>query len=143
MVFSRSGGEGADLPSGTNGTNDSWISGTEGSGNYLAVRQEIELLKNLKALKDNGTFKSIVVLINSSNALEMDFLNPAICGEDYGIDAAMWIGDVGQTGINGVGQLLAGTVILRLSGGHLPVRQSGKPFHVQLLHPGLPQRSRV
>ncbi len=40
----------------------------------------------------------------------MDFLNPAICGEDYGIDAAMWIGDVGQTGINGVGQLLAGTV---------------------------------
>ena len=111
VVFSRSGGEGADLPSGTNGTNDSWISGSEGSGNYLELSaEEIELLKNLKALKDNGTFKSIVVLINSSNALEMDFLNPAICGEDYGIDAAMWIGDVGQTGINGVGQLLAGTV---------------------------------
>ena len=35
VVFSRSGGEGADLPSGTNGTNDSWISGTEGSGNYI------------------------------------------------------------------------------------------------------------
>ena len=99
------------VPSGTNGTNDSWISGSEGSGNYLELSaEEIELLKNLKALKDNGTFKSIVVLINSSNALEMDFLNPAICGEDYGIDAAMWIGDVGQTGINGVGQLLAGTV---------------------------------
>ena len=111
VVFSRSGGEGADLPSGANGTNDSWISGSEGSGNYLELSaEEIELLKNLKALKDNGTFKSIVVLINSSNALEMDFLNPAICGEDYGIDAAMWIGDVGQTGINGVGQLLAGTV---------------------------------
>ena len=111
VVFSRSSGEGADLPSGANGTNDSWISGSEGSGNYLELSaEEIELLKNLKALKDNGTFKSIVVLINSSNALEMDFLNPAICGEDYGIDAAMWIGDVGQTGINGVGQLLAGTV---------------------------------
>ena len=111
VVFSRSGGEGADLPSGTNGTNDSWISGSEGSGNYLELSaEEIELLKNLKALKDNGTFKSIVVLINSSNALEMDFLNPAICGEDYGIDAAMWIGDVGQTGINGVGQLLSGAV---------------------------------
>ena len=38
----------------------------------------------------------------------MDFLNPEICGEDYGIDSAMWIGDVGQTGINGVAQLLAG-----------------------------------
>ena len=109
VVLSRSGGEGADLPSGENGTNDSWISGQEGDGNYLALSaEEIELLQNLKALKDNGTFKSIVVLINSSNAIELDFLNPEICGEDYGIDAAMWIGDVGQTGINGVAQLLAG-----------------------------------
>ena len=111
VVLSRSGGEGADLPSGENGTSDSWISGQEGDGNYLALSaEEIELLQNLKALKDNGTFKSIVVLINSSNAIELDFLNPEICGEDYGIDAAMWIGDVGQTGINGVGQLLSGAV---------------------------------
>ena len=111
VVLSRSGGEGADLPSGENGTSDSWISGQEGDGNYLALSaEEIELLQNLKALKDNGTFKKIVVLINSSNAIELDFLNPEICGEDYGIDAAMWIGDVGQTGINGVGQLLSGAV---------------------------------
>ena len=68
------------------------------------------MLQNLKTLKDNGTFKKIIVLINSSNAIEMDFLNPEICGEDYGIDSAMWIGDVGQTGINGVAQLLAGEV---------------------------------
>ena len=111
VVLSRSGGEGADLPSGENGTSDSWISGQEGDGNYLALSaEEIELLQNLKALKDNGTFKNIIVLINSSNAIELDFLNPEICGEDYGIDAAMWIGDVGQTGINGVGQLLSGAV---------------------------------
>ena len=111
VVITRVGGEGADLPSGENGTNDSWISGQEGDGNYLALSaEEIELLQNLKALKDNGTFKNIVVLINSSNAIELDFLNPEICGEDYGIDAAMWIGDVGQTGINGVGQLLSGAV---------------------------------
>ena len=109
VVFSRSGGEGADLPSGANGTSDFWVSGQEGSGNYLELSaEELELLANLKALKDDGTFKSIIVLINSSNALELDFLTPAICGEDYGIDAAMWIGDVGQTGINGVGQLLSG-----------------------------------
>ncbi|MGN0707884.1 MAG: glycoside hydrolase family 3 N-terminal domain-containing protein [Faecalibacterium sp.] len=111
VVFSRSGGEGADLPSGANGTSDSWVSGLEGSGNYLELSaEELELLANLKSLKDDGTFKSIIVLINSSNALELDFLNPAICGVDYGIDAAMWIGDVGQTGINGVGQLLSGAV---------------------------------
>ena len=111
VVFSRSGGEGADLPSGENGSNDSWIKGQEGDGNYLALSaEEKELLQNLKTLKDNGTFKKIIVLINSSNAIEMDFLNPEICGEDYGIDSAMWIGDVGQTGINGVAQLLAGEV---------------------------------
>ena len=111
VVLSRSGGEGADLPSGENGTNDSWISGQEGDGNYLTLSaEELELLQNLKALKDNGTFKSIIVLLNSSNAIELDFLNPEICGEDYGIDAAMWIGDVGQTGINGVAQLLSGAV---------------------------------
>ena len=44
VVLSRSGGEGADLPSGENGTNDSWISGQEGDGNYLALSaEEIEL----------------------------------------------------------------------------------------------------
>ena len=111
VVLSRSGGEGADLPSGENGTSDSWIKGQEGDGNYLALSaEEKELLTNLKTLKDNGTFKKIVVLINSSNAIELDFLNQEICGEDYGIDSAMWIGDVGQTGINGVAQLLSGNV---------------------------------
>ena len=66
VVFSRSGGEGADLPSGENGTNDSWIKGQEGDGNYLALSaEEKELLQNLKTLKDNGTFKKIIVLINS------------------------------------------------------------------------------
>lgn len=111
VVFSRSGGEGADLPSGENGTDADYISGQEGSGNYLELSQEeMDLLAGLKALKDNGTLKSIIVLLNSSNAIELDFLNPDICGVDYGIDACMWIGDVGQTGINGVGQLLSGAV---------------------------------
>lgn len=111
VVLARSGGEGADLPSGDNGTDADYISGMEGDGNYLALSaEEKELLANLKTLKDNGTFKSIIVLLNTSNAIELDFLNPAICGTDYGIDSAMWIGDVGQTGINGVAQLLSGEV---------------------------------
>ena len=85
--------------------------GTEGDGDYLALSQEEkDLLAGLKALKDDGTFKRIVVLLNTSNAIEMDFLNPEICGEDYGIDSCMWIGDVGQTGAIGVGRLLSGTV---------------------------------
>ena len=105
VVFSRSGGEGADLPSGDNGSGVEWT----GDTNYLELSQEEkDLLAGLKALKDAGTFKSIVVLLNTSNAIELDFLNPEICGVDYGIDACLWIGDVGQTGANGVGQLAAG-----------------------------------
>ncbi len=121
VVLSRSGGEGADLPSGdssvslvtANGSGSTgevyYGMGSEGDGDYLALSQEEkDLLAGLKELKDNGTFDEIVVLLNSSNAIELDFLNPDICGVDYGIDACMWIGDVGQTGANGVGRLLVG-----------------------------------
>lgn len=122
VVFSRSGGEGADLPAGDIGAEQLYtkdgaqISYTYGEdegngGNYLALSQEEQdLLAGLKELKDAGTFKSIIVLLNTSNAIELDFLNPDICGVDYGIDACMWIGDVGQYGANGVAQLLAGVV---------------------------------
>ena len=107
VVFSRSGGEGADLPSGDNGSGVDWT----GTTNYLELSQEEkDMLAGLKALKDQGVFKSIVVLLNTSNSIELDFLNPEICGVDYGIDACMWIGDVGQTGANGVGWLLSGKV---------------------------------
>ena len=136
VVLARSGGEGADLPDGdpsaslmtsTNVTSQvqdgdvaaqdttanmaevQYGMGSEGDGDYLALSQEErDLLAGLKALKDDGTFKSIVVLLNTSNAIELDFLNPEICGEDYGIDSCLWIGDVGQTGANGVGRLLSG-----------------------------------
>lgn len=111
VVLARSGGEGADLPSGDNGSGLDYIYGSEGTGNYLALsKEEKDLLAGLKKEKDAGVFQHVVVLLNSSNALELDFLNPALCGVDYGINACMWIGDVGQTGINGVGQLLAGVV---------------------------------
>lgn len=111
VVLARSGGEGADLPSGENGTDANYISGSEGDGNYLELSQEEkDLFAGLKELKDNGIFKSIIVLLNSSNAIELDFLNPEIGGIDYGVDSCMWIGDVGQTGINGVGQLLSGEI---------------------------------
>ena len=44
--------------------------GTEGDGDYLALSQEEkDLLAGLKALKDDGTFKRIVVLLNTSNAI--------------------------------------------------------------------------
>ena len=120
VVLSRSGGEGADLPAGDIGTDLTYVRdgetvhytyGTDegNGGNYLALStEEKDLLAGVKALKDAGTFKSVIVLLNTSNALQLDFLDPAICGTDYGIDSCLWIGDVGQSGIVGVGRLLAG-----------------------------------
>lgn len=51
-----------------------------------------------------GTFKKIIVLQNSSNSMQLDFL------DDYGIDAVLWIGDVGMTGTRGVADILSGAV---------------------------------
>lgn len=100
VVLARSGGEGADLPSGLPELEDYMT-----DGDYLRLcREEIDMFTNLQQLKEQGVFKKIVVLLNSSNALQLDFL------DSYGVDAVLWIGDVGMTGINGVADILAGNV---------------------------------
>ena len=98
VVLSRIGGEGA----------DSYFDHELGDGkNYLALNDiEREMMANIKALKDAGTIDKIVVLINTSNALQLDFLK----NNEYGVDATLWIGGVGQTGINAVAEILNGKV---------------------------------
>ena len=99
VVLSRSGGEGHDLPQtgGADGTN----------GDYLRLSaEEKEMMENLKALKAQGVFKKIVVLLNTSNHIQLDFLK----NNDYDVDAVMWIGGVGQDGIKAVAKLLVGQV---------------------------------
>ena len=101
VVLGRLAGEGSDLPAAGAG---------EGNGNILELTpNELALLEKAAELKNSGSAKKIVVLLNTSNAMELDFLNPAICGKDYGIDAAMWIGEVGHAGIEAIGGLLNGT----------------------------------
>lgn len=93
VVLSRVGGEGADLE--------------YAETNYLALNEdEKTMMENLAALKEAGTIKEIVVLINSANTLQVDFLKD----NEYNVDACMWIGDVGITGINAVAEILAGTI---------------------------------
>lgn len=93
VVLSRVGGEGADLE--------------YASVNYLALdANEKEMLSNLAAMKEEGRLKKIIVLINSANALQVDFLKD----NQYDVDACLWIGDVGISGINAVAQILSGTV---------------------------------
>jgi len=99
VVFSRVGGEGSDL------TYDH----TLGDGdNYLALnKDEQDLLKGVTELKRSGKINSITVLINSANALQVDFL----ANSNYEVDACMWIGDVGQRGIAAVANIIAGDVV--------------------------------
>ena len=98
VTLSRIGGEGA----------DSYFDHELGDGkNYLALNDiERDMMDNIKALKDAGKIGKIVVLINTSNALQLDFLK----NNEYGVDATLWIGGVGQTGINAVAEILSGKV---------------------------------
>jgi Beta-glucosidase-related glycosidases len=105
MTIARVGGEGMDLPTGN--SHNSVTTTGNASGDYLALTDnEITVLKGLKALKDAGTIKKIVILINSANALETPFLDEA----QYGIDSALWIGATGHKGLSGVGRILTGKV---------------------------------
>lgn len=77
------------------------------NGNYLELSPtEIDVLKNLKALKDAGKVSKIIVLLNSVNQVECDFHNdPA-----YGIDSVLWVGIGGSASTIGIGNLLTGAV---------------------------------
>ena len=98
VTFSRVGGEGYDCS----------FPGYEGEANainYLELNEnERKLLQYAQDLKTAGKIDSIVVLINTSNALEVDFL------KDYDVDACMWVGGLGITGTNAVTDILAGKV---------------------------------
>lgn len=100
VVFSRSSGEGADLPHGL-----SELEPYMTDGDYLRLcQEELEMLEELKALKDAGTFNKIVVLLNSSCTLQLDFI------DSYSIDAVVWVGNVGNNGLPAVTDILAGKV---------------------------------
>lgn len=95
VVFSRSGGEGGDLPTDMADK----VGGTAGK-HYL------ELTDNERNMLDiaEANFDKVVVLINSGNPMELGFLD-----EDQ-IDAALWIGNPGSTGCNAIGSVLCGDV---------------------------------
>ena len=96
VTISRIGGEGADAKG-----------AKPGEVNYLALDQnEKDMLSTAAKLKADGKVKSIVLLINTSNALQVDFLK----NNEYAIDACLWIGGVGAYGTNAVTDILAGKV---------------------------------
>ena len=97
VMFSRIGGEGGDLPMDMHAAG---YSDTDDGRGYLELTQDEE---DLLALVKGQGFGKVIVLVNSSHAMELGFL------ED-GVDAALWIGGPGSRGMNAVGQVLAGAV---------------------------------
>lgn len=98
VVFTRDSGEGFDLNTkGSDGRN----------GMYLGLsNEELNLLKGLSALKAAGTFSRIVVLLNSSCPIELNFLKDA----DVNVDAILWTGNVGGFGLKAVAKALVGQI---------------------------------
>ncbi len=91
VVLSRTGGEEWDLE--------------HQSFNYLALGEdEHDLLRNVCQMRDEGKIRSVIVVINSSNPMEMTFL------DTYNVDACLQIGTVGGHGINAVADIFAGHV---------------------------------
>lgn len=93
VVIGRSGGEGTDLPHGEF---------SDGTSYFELQEVEKELLSYVAGLN----FDKIVVLINSSNAMALNWIDdPA-----YEIDACLWIGGPGQYGLNAVAKILCGEI---------------------------------
>lgn len=91
VTISRVAGEGADLA----------IDGfADGEQNILELTEEERALLSMA----NENFENVIVLINSTNALECDFIDDAA----YGIDAVLWVGYTGEWGLNGVADILVG-----------------------------------
>lgn len=95
VVFSRNGGEGGDLP-----MDMASYTGGDAGKHYLELQScEQEMLSMVEK-----NFKHVIVLVNSSNAMELGFL------EDKNVDAALWVGGPGSTGCVAVGEVLSGAI---------------------------------
>ncbi len=102
VVISRLAGEMYDLPSSTAQEFGNTQETVDGSGNSLELTvQEREMLRQIEA---SGQFDRTIVLINSTNALECDFVDDA----SLGVDSVLWIGYTGVVGLYGVSDLLVG-----------------------------------
>lgn len=92
VVLSRIGGEGFDLPTGE----------AYGAKHYLDLdTNEKDLLAHVTA----SGFKKVVLVLNTLNNIEAGFIE-----ELDKIDAALWIGGPGSTGIMALGKILNGSV---------------------------------
>ena len=119
VVISRSGGEGADLPTDMAAVIDgSWQDGTTSyAGSYTNNSTEyadfeqgqhyLELSKTERDMLDLvcSNFENVIVVYNGANTMELGFVN-----EYSQIKSVLWCPGTGQSGFNALGSILAGTV---------------------------------
>lgn len=94
VMLTRQGSEDCDLV----------LEDSEGISQLALHQDERDLLEMLKEEKANGTFKKIILLVNSNWAMELGEL------DDYDVDACLWIGSPGAVGFTGVVNVLKGDV---------------------------------
>ena len=83
------------------------------SGDYLDLsKEERDMINEVVALKNAGTFGKVIVLLNTPTDL---WLAPLLEIKDD-IDCCMWVGQTGYQGLNEVGKILVGDSI---PSGHL------------------------
>lgn len=116
VVIARSGGEGADLPLSIAATEDTFVEGgtfgasgmriTSNEDDIDASKHFLELTNREEAMLERvaADYEDIVLVVNAANTMELGFV------EEYGIDSVLWCPGAGQTGFEGLGEILAGTV---------------------------------
>lgn len=104
VVISRIGGEGYDLP----------VTSVKTDGRSDETPHYLELDDNEKALLDNlcaadSPFDQVILIVNCGTSMELGFLkdDAAYNGK---LNAALWVGTTGGTGMNALGKVLKGEV---------------------------------
>ncbi len=117
FFIARSGGEGADLPSVYDGEEtytegEGWFGATgtrysEYEDDRDASKSYLELSNREHALLDQVVedYDKVIVVVNSANAMELGFVN-----EYSQIKSVLYCPGTGQTGFDGLGKIIAGTV---------------------------------
>ncbi len=122
VVISRIGGEGFDLPRTMKTSFSSTASPVSGAAkaddHYLRLDQnERDMLEDVCA----AGFNKVILIVNCSTSMELGFLDDIIVKDQagnelsgyintkYNIDAALWLGSPGGTGVMALGRVLSGT----------------------------------
>ncbi len=116
VFISRAGGEGGDLS--TDLVRDSKTSAAQKKikdnantanevKNYAEGQHQLELSKEEKDMITfaENNYSKVVVVVNSSNVMELGELN-----KDEKVNGIFWVGSMGSTGFNSLGNILSGKV---------------------------------